>query len=345
MSEGTHKPTPKRVKEFRKRGEVAQSKELTAAGALGLGLVGLAIGASAAWRGACELARTAASGASPEQVAHAGRHVFAAAVAPVLITALIGCVVTGTLQLGWPPIFKFPSFDASRWFSFGGLADALSPRAMARRLASALAKVAAIGGVVALVISTQVGALSTVADPRALPQRLGGAALRLAIVATAALAALAALDYLLSRRRLNQKMKMTIDELRREGREAEGDPQVKAKRRRRMRELSRRRLVSETKKADVIVVNPTHYAVALRYDAARSAAPRVVAKGTDEVAMRIREIARAAGVPVLSRPPLARALHKLCPEGKEIPPGLFAAVAEVLAYVYRLKNRSAGAAS
>jgi len=342
----THKPTPKRVKEFRKRGEIAQSKELTSAGALGVGLVGLAMGASAAWQGLCDLTRSAAEGMPLDQVAGRASHVFVLSVMPVVVAALVGCLLAGGLQLGWPPVLKTPGFDPSRWFSIAGVTDAFSPKAMGRRLGSALAKVAALGGVVALVVSTQTTELSTVSDPRALPHRLGGAVMHLVIIATAALAALAALDYLLARRRIGSKMKMSVEEIKREGREQEGDPQVKGQRRRRMRELSRRRLVSETKKADVVIVNPTHYAVALRYQADGGGAPRVVAKGSDEVALRIREIARAAGVPVLSRPPLTRALFKLVPEGKEIPSQLYHAVAEVLAYVYRLRApRSAGAPS
>ena len=338
----THKPTPTRVKEFRKRGEIAQSRELTAMGALGVGLCGLAFGGSTTWRAFCDLTRTAASGGSLDAVGAAARHTFAVAVGPVLIAAMVGCVVVGGLQLGWPPALKMPGFDITKWWSFGGAVDALSPRAMARRLLAAVAKVAAIGGVVAMVVSSQIGELAAISDPTTLPSRLGGAALHLVIVATAALAGIAAVDYILAKRRIGAKMMMTPDELRREGREQEGDPQVKGQRRRRMRELSRRRLVTETQAADVVLVNPTHYAVALRYDADGGGAPRVVAKGADEVAMRIREIARAAGVPVVSRPPLTRALYKLCPEGQEIPPALFHAVAEVLAYVYRLRAPRAG---
>ena len=344
MSEAsrTHKPTPKRKKEFRQRGEIAQSRELTAAAALAVGLVGLLFGGGAAWRALCDLTRTAADGGSLDEIAAQARASFAVAVAPVMGAALVGCVVAGGLQLGWPPALRWPGFDASRWLSFAGIADVLAPRAMVRRLASATAKVVAVGAVVALVIAAELGDLSSLGDPRGLTDRLRGAALAVVIPAVAVLAALAAVDYLLARGRLNTRMLMTTDELRRESREQEGDPQVKAQRRRRMRELSRRRLVTETRRADVVLVNPTHYAVALRYQADTDGAPRVVAKGGDEVAVRIREIARAAGVPVVSRPPLTRALFKLCPEGHEIPAQLFQAVAEVLAYVYRLRARTSG---
>jgi len=334
----SHKPTPKRLKDFRKRGEIAQSKDLTAVASLGLGLIGVAFASTAAWAALCTMVRAGVGGAGLDEVAGAARHAFTVVVAPVLVTALVGCILGGGLQLGWPPALKWPTFDPSRWFGFAGLTEVLSPAAMLRRLGIATAKVTAVGAIVALVVAGELDGLTVVGDPRAISDRLLGAVTRLAIISTVALAALAAFDYLLSRRKIGNKMMMSSDELRREHKESEGDPHVKGKRRRRMRELAKRRLVAETKKADVVLVNPTHYAVALRYDSKGEGAPRVVAKGTDEVAMRIREAARSAGVPVLSRPPLARALHKLVPEGAEIPSQLFHAVAEVLAYVYRLKQ-------
>lgn len=107
-----------------------------------------------------------------------------------------------------------------------------------------------------------------------------------------------------------------------------------------MRELAKRRVPAAVKSADVVLVNPTEYAVAIRYDSGSDRAPRVVAKGRGASAERIRELARKAGVPVVPEPPLCRMLHKLVPEGREIPPQLFAAVAEVLAYVYRLRGRA-----
>jgi flagellar biosynthetic protein FlhB len=339
----SHKPSPKRIKEFRKRGEIALSKDLTAAITLGLGIAGVLLGGHAAWQAFCGMTKVAMSGAKIDDVAAAARAGFVAAVAPTLIAALLGCVLGGGVQLGWPPAFKKPSFDVSRWFGFAGVAELVSPAAMARRTLTAVAKVVLVGAVVALVVKSELGGLAAVTDPHTIPAKLSGAVIRLAMVSAAMLAGLAAVDFYLARRRLSTKMMMTPDELKREHKESEGDPHVKGKRRRRMRELAKRRLVAETKKADVVLVNPTHYAVALKYDAGKDGAPRVVAKGTDEVAARIREAARSAGVPIISRPPLARALHKLVPEGTEIPGQLFTAVAEVLAYVYRIKHgRRAG---
>ncbi len=134
-----------------------------------------------------------------------------------------------------------------------------------------------------------------------------------------ALVVVAAVDYFLARRRISEQMKMSTDEIKREHKEQDGDPQMKGKRRQKMKEMAKRRIAAAVAKADVVIVNPTHYAVALRYDDAKDAAPIVVAKGTDEAAEKIREIARQHGVPILPRPPLARALHKLVKEGKPVP--------------------------
>jgi flagellar biosynthetic protein FlhB len=336
----SHKPSPKRIREFRERGEIAQSKELTAAAALGLGLVGTFALAGTTWSALCAVTATAARGERLPAIASAARAAFTTAVTPALVGALVGCLLVGGLQLGWPPVWRTPKLDVSRWFRLGGAVEALSPRAMLRRLASAIVRIAAIGGVVAIAAARELRALAGT-EPHAIAPRLGRAVLTIGLAGGLALVAVGAIDYLRSRRSLGEKMKMTASELKQEHRESEGDPQIKGTRRRRMRELAKRRAVAATRTADVVVVNPTHYAVALRYRAAEGGAPRVVAKGVDELALRMREAARAAGVPVLERPPLARALHKLVKEDHEIPAALYHAVAEVLAHVYRLRDRRA----
>lgn len=134
------------------------------------------------------------------------------------------------------------------------------------------------------------------------------------------------------------QLKMSHQELREESREADGDPLIKAKIRAKQREMSRSRMLAAVPQADVVVTNPTHFSVALKYDAENMGAPRVVAKGADELAFRIREVARESGVALLEAPPLARALYKHAEVDQEIPAALYAAVAQVLAYVYQLRN-------
>jgi flagellar biosynthesis protein FlhB len=161
-----------------------------------------------------------------------------------------------------------------------------------------------------------------------------------------ALALIAAIDVPFQLWRHTDDLKMTREDLRREHKESEGDPQIKAAIRNQQRAMARRRMMAEVPKASVIVTNPTHYAVALRYDENSMRAPRVVAKGADLVAAKIREIGEQHRVPVLESPALARAMYGHAEIGAEIPEKLYAAVAEVLAYVFQLRlHREQGGAA
>ena len=166
---------------------------------------------------------------------------------------------------------------------------------------------------------------------------LGGLALLLL-----ALAAFALVDVPLQRYLHAQRLKMSHQELKQEHKESEGNQEVKAKVRARMREVTKRRMLAAVPKADLVVMNPTHYAVALKYDEGRMGAPRVVAKGADLLAMKIRDTAKEAKVPVLQAAVLARALYAHAELDREIPAALFSAVAQVLAYVYQLRAAMAG---
>ncbi len=157
-----------------------------------------------------------------------------------------------------------------------------------------------------------------------------------------ALALFAAIDVPLQRFMVLRRLKMSRQEAKEEFKEAEGNMEVKAKLRARMREMAKRRMLAAVPNADMVVMNPTHYAVALKYEDGQMAAPRVVAKGADLMALRIRDIARESKVPVLQSPALARALYAHTEVDQEVPARLFQAVAQVLAYVYQLRNALAG---
>ncbi|MBZ8140160.1 flagellar biosynthetic protein FlhB [Rubrivivax gelatinosus] len=152
-----------------------------------------------------------------------------------------------------------------------------------------------------------------------------------------AMALFAVVDVPLQRFMLMRRLRMSVDEAKQEHKQTEGSPEVKGKIRQKMRELSRRKMIAAVPSADLVVMNPTHFAVALKYDEATMAAPRVVAKGSDLMAFRIRDAAKAANVPVLQAPPLARALYRHAEVDAEIPAALFGAVAQVLAWVYQLR--------
>jgi flagellar biosynthetic protein FlhB len=169
---------------------------------------------------------------------------------------------------------------------------------------------------------------------------LGGLVLLLLVLLGFAL-----VDVPLQRWQHAQRLRMSHQEAKQESKELEGNVEVKAKVRARMREMANRRMLAAVPRADLVVMNPTHYAVALRYDEATMAAPRVLAKGADLMALRIRDAADAAQVPVLRAPPLARALYAHAELDREIPAQLFSAVAQVLAWVYQLRAAMAGRAA
>jgi flagellar biosynthesis protein FlhB len=172
-------------------------------------------------------------------------------------------------------------------------------------------------------------------------QKTGGAIKDLLWKAAAVFVVFGLVDLIRQRRRFTKDLRMSKHEVKQENKESEGSPQVKAKIRRMRRDLARRRMMAEVKTASALIVNPTHYAVALRYGFDSSATPVVVAKGKNYLALRIREVAREHGVPLVENPLLAQALYKSVDVGREIPPHLYRAVAEVLAYIYKLtKTRS-----
>jgi len=171
--------------------------------------------------------------------------------------------------------------------------------------------------------------------------QIGRLALELAAVLLAIMFTIGLIDWWYQRWQHTQDLKMTKNEVKDERRSMEGDPKIKGKRYEMMRKFAYQRINSVVPKADVVVTNPTHYSVAIRYDAQTMHAPRVVAKGVDDIAMRIRQVARAHAVPIIERPPLARGLYSSVEVGKEVPVEYYQAVAELLAYVYNLDKTAA----
>jgi flagellar biosynthetic protein FlhB len=336
----THKATPKRIREFRKRGDIALSKDLVSAATLTGGFIALVACAGMSRGALLDLTRSAAmasDGGDAVGMPSVALRGFLVAAGPAMIGAAIGAAIAMLAQLGWPPAFKSLGFDLGRISPHKNLPNTFAPSGMVRRTGSALAKLVLVGAIVVMALRHHVVASALEAgNLGALAWDLVRRAMWLVL---GVLAVLAAIDYYLARRRITAQMRMSTEEVKRDHREQDGDPAIRGRRKQRMRELAKRRIAAAVATADVIIVNPTHYAVALRYDDRRDAAPIVVAKGIDEQAEKIREIARGKGIPVLSRPPLARALHKHVKEGRAVPANLYRAVAEVLAYVYRIRQR------
>jgi len=257
----------------------------------------------------------------------------------MIITAVVGNIAMG----GWNWTFKplVPQFGKLNPLT--GIVGIVSKAKLIDVLkASALALILGTIGVLYLKshLMEFVGVLAMplpAAIQQAATSTLGGVGLLLL-----ALAAFAMIDVPLQRHNHAQRLKMSHQEIKQERKESEGSQEVKAKVRARMREITKRRMLAAVPMADLVVMNPTHYAVALKYDDGKMAAPRVVAKGADLLAMKIRDLAKDSQVPVLQAPVLARALYAHAELDREIPAALFAAVAQVLAYVYQLRAALAG---
>jgi flagellar biosynthetic protein FlhB len=246
---------------------------------------------------------------------------------------------SATAQVGFRVAPDKLTMDFSRLAPANPLERVLSTAALVKG-GLALLKVLALAFLAWFVLRGRVGLLAAAGDGDAghLAARGWDLTLRLAMTVAGALFVLGALDYAYQRYRFESALRMTRQEVKEEIKREEGDPAVRARVRQIQRELARRRMMSAVPKASVVVTNPTHVAVALRYERGVTAAPRVLAKGEGFVAERIMAIARQHGIPVVERRPLARALYKLVSVGQEIPRELFYVVAEVLAYVYRLRG-------
>jgi flagellar biosynthetic protein FlhB len=243
------------------------------------------------------------------------------------------------LQIGW--LFTTKSFepDLSKFNPIKGMGQFVSARAMVE-LVKSLAKVVLVGWVAYKAVRAEFDKSLYLVDMDVVAtlKYVGQVASEVLVKTCGVLAVLAGLDYLFVRWDMEKKMRMTKQEIKEEHKETEGDPQIKARIRSLQMQMARRRMMAEVPKADVVITNPTHLAIALSYRRGEMDAPQVVAKGADQVAAKIREIAREHRVPLVENVPLARALYPV-ELGSAIPEELFKAVAEILAYVYGLKGQ------
>ncbi|MEQ1673677.1 MAG: flagellar biosynthesis protein FlhB [Candidatus Nitrotoga sp.] len=258
---------------------------------------------------------------------------------PVLLAVMLVAVFSPLLLNGW--LFSVEALQPkfSKLNPISGIARMFSANSLVELL-KAIVKTVLVGGIAAWVIwhnKDAVMALGTQAAAVSIPQtgHLVGESF---MIIVGGMLLVVVIDVPFQLWDHNKKLMMTKEEVRQESRETEGDPMVKGRIRSLQREVARRRMMAAIPTADVVVTNPTHYAVALKYSDKGMRAPVVVAKGSHLLALRIREIAQENHVPILEAPPLARALHKHTELGESIPEGLYTAVAEVLAYVYNLRR-------
>lgn len=349
--ERTEPASSRRLEQAREEGRVPQSRELTAflvllAGCAGFWVFGawLVQRASSIFRrGLGFVQADALDSSAMTQILSALSSDALLLGAPIFLVTMCGAVLSPAMLGGLVFSPKAMSPDLGRIDPLKGLGRIFSMQGVAE-LVKALLKAALVAIVMYwVVVQQQDSILAMLAQPI---ETALASSVRLLLFAAMALvvgvALIAAIDVPFQLWQYHSKLKMTKEELRQEGKEQEGDPHVKARIRSQQREMARRRMMEEVPKADVVVTNPTHYAVALKYDGQKMGAPQVVAKGADLVAQKIRELAAENGVPLLEAPPLARALFRHADLGDQIPAALYAAVAEVMAYVYQLNQFLAG---
>ena len=351
-SDKTEEPTLKRLEDARKEGQVARSREFGGAAILGLSVLTLYVGGSQFAGGSAQWLRNALQ-FRREDIMSAQPLVRTAALMIDLGTVFLPLIVVGVLAGALAPLvlggfsfsMKAVSPKLSKLNPIEGLQRLISTRSLIETLKSVV-RVSLVIAVGWFTLRGQMDELaSLLAEPLPRAMAHGGLmALQLLLNLTIVLVLIAAVDAPIQLWQHRKQLMMTRQQVRDEFKESEGNPELKARVRRLQQEVANRRMMEAVPSADVVLVNPTHYAVALKYEAGRMNAPTVVARGVDELALRIRQVADGNRVTIVSAPPLARALYRESQLGKEIPVRLYAAVAQVLSYVYQLRAWRAGTA-
>jgi len=349
--EKTEQATPKRLEEARKKGQVPRSRELTTMAMLLMAAVSMMLMGQSMIEQLGDVMRLGLS-VEREKVLDpwAVIEIFGAAISqsmylmtPFLLVMVATALAAPVALGGWSFSTQAMAFKTEKLNPLKGLKRIFAVRGLVELL-KALAKFLLIGGVGALLLSHYLPELMGLGR-ESVGSGIAHAGYIIAksfIVLSASLLIIAAIDVPFQLWDHAKNMKMTRQEVRDEHKNTEGKPEVKARVRQMQREIAQRRMMEEIPNADVVITNPTHYAVALRYDAENMAAPVVVAKGVELMASQIRTVATANKVPLFEAPPLARALYYSTEIEHEVPAGLYLAVAQILAYVFQLKASARG---
>lgn len=343
----TEQATPKRREDARKKGDVPRSRELTMTGVMLSGAAAMLLLAEPVGG---NLAAAFKSGFSIERallmderylvpaLAELGKSMFLS-LAPLAIVLLCAVFLSAAVIGGWSFSLKAAAFKAERLNPLKGIKRVFGANGL-NELVKAIAKFALVGAIaVGWLWFSADDLLSLGREPigQAIRDSLRLCAISLLVVSLG-LIVIAAFDVPFQLWQYEKKLRMTRQQVKDEFKETEGRPEVKARVRALQQQAATRRMMEELPTADVVITNPTHFAVALRYDDNSMGAPRVIAKGKDLIAKRIREVAEEHGVPLFSAPPLARVLFRTAEIGEEIPARLYTAVAQVLAYIYQLNE-------
>lgn len=350
FQEKTEPASDRKREEAKRKGKIARSVELNSAFVLMFGLLIMYFGGGALVNGLANIARTAfmESGSLPvtmdslHHLVSSGMMSVGMLLAPIILGIMIVGLSVAYVQVGFvysPEVLK-PSF--AKLNPVNGIQKILISRRSLMELAKSLLKVFVVGLVSYSALESVMVETPTLvdSDPSSFLGFLGQAAFGLGMKSGLAFLVLAIGDFFFQRFEHERDLRMSKEEVKEETKATEGDPMVKSRVRSIQRRIAYRRMMQDVPKADVVVTNPTHLAVALRYDAEEMNAPTVVAKGADLIALKIREIAEANKVPIVEDRPLAQALYRSVEIGQEVPEKLFQAVAQLLAYIYRLRQMS-----
>lgn len=353
--EKTEPATPKKLSDARNEGQVAKSRELSMA--LSLLSLFLVLKVAVGWAGTrLKECFSIVYVRIPDMIGLHDNMVPAMAIgslvknmmlrillilAPFLAVGFLVAFIGDLVQVKWKPTFKPMKPKFSKMNPISGLKKIVSPKSLLE-LAKAVVKILLIAYVVYSTLKDQTGILYSMYDMPMMNAVIltGNIVINLGLKISALYIVIAVLDYIYQKWKFAEDMKMTKQEVKDEMKNAEGDPQIKGKIRAKMREVSRRRMMQAVPEADVVITNPTHYAVAVKYDADAYTAPVVTAKGEDFLAQKIKEAARENNVEIVENKPLARMLYANVEVGELIPPELYQAVAEVLAMVYHAQGRA-----
>lgn len=352
LEDRTEAPTPRRRQEAREEGQVARSVELNSALILLCALVIVRFCGSWSTEKLRNLMVECLTyfpdhDITLGDVTHNLARVLlevGAVTAPLVVGVAVVGFVSCALQVGLTISGKPLQLRGERLNPISGIARMFSIRA-GMECIKAIGKVLVVGYIVYSFIRTRQADIALLAgsDYKVACKTLGWLVWELLIRAAIAILVIAVIDYMFQRFQHEKQLRMTKQEVKEDLKRTEGDPLVKSRIRQRQREITRRYMMREVPKADVVVTNPTHYAVALKYDPEVHNAPVVVAKGIRLLALKIREIAEQNHVPIVEDPQLARTIYATVEVGEEIPAELYQAVAEIMAYVYRLSRKVAGA--
>lgn len=348
--EKTEEPTAKKQSEARKEGQVAKSVEISTA-FLFIGMFyGLKMFAKYMYGNISDVMNFSFSllpiineGIVQEDYIHKLIvYIFGnilITVAPIFLISMTIGIITNLVQVGWHPTSKPLQPKFSKLNPISGFKRLFSFKSLFELLKSII-KLTIISVVIYGIIKDELNRIQTLLDMEILQAAIyiGNLIVDIGLAVGMYFIFIAAADFAYQKFHHHKDLKMTKQEVKEEYKNAEGNPEIKSKIKQKMREASMRRMMNDVPKADVIITNPTHYAVALKYDREKSSAPIVVAKGEDHLAKKIKEVAKQNNIEIVENKYLARTIYATVDIGKEIPPELYQAVAEVLAFVYNLKN-------